>query len=140
MAHPIHDGQHNEQRRWKTQPPLRRPIAPHVLLGTFPPRRANRGNCQLRAHTTIIAGAPGAPESHHSRVTAPDTQSHICSDLAAPPSPPEVTQVEFNPFLALPEDLDFDTMPYPYPRYTDGPDAESHIRSFVSTWQANHST
>ena len=31
-------------------------------------------------------------------------------------------------------------MPYPYPRYTDGPDAESHIRAFVSTWQANHST
>ena len=31
-------------------------------------------------------------------------------------------------------------MPYPYPRYTEGPDAESHIRAFVSTWQANHST
>ena len=31
-------------------------------------------------------------------------------------------------------------MPYPYPRYKDGPDAESHIRAFVSTWQANHST
>ena len=31
-------------------------------------------------------------------------------------------------------------MPYLYPRYTDGPDAESHIRAFVSTWQANHST
>ena len=31
-------------------------------------------------------------------------------------------------------------MPYPYPRYTDGCDAESHIRAFVSTWQPNHST
>ena len=31
-------------------------------------------------------------------------------------------------------------MPYPYPRYTDGPDAELHIRAFVSTWQPNHST
>ena len=31
-------------------------------------------------------------------------------------------------------------MPYPYPQYTDGPDAESHIRAFVSTWQANHFT
>ena len=31
-------------------------------------------------------------------------------------------------------------MPYPYPRYTDGLDAESHIRAFGSTWQANHST
>ena len=30
-------------------------------------------------------------------------------------------------------------MPYPYPWYTDGPDAESHICAFVSTWQANHS-
>ena len=31
-------------------------------------------------------------------------------------------------------------MSYPYPRYTDGPDAESDIRAFISTWQANHST
>ena len=31
-------------------------------------------------------------------------------------------------------------MPYPYPRYIVGPDAESHIRAFVSIWQANHST
>ena len=32
-------------------------------------------------------------------------------------------------------------MPYhPYVRYTDGPDAEPHIRSFLNTWQANHST
>ena len=29
---------------------------------------------------------------------------------------------------------------YPYPRNTDGPDTESHIHAFVSTWQANHST
>ena len=40
----------------------------------------------------------------------------------------------------LPEDPAYDIMPYPYPRYTDGSDAESHIRAFVSTWQANHST
>ena len=31
-------------------------------------------------------------------------------------------------------------MPYPYPRFTDGPDAESHLRAFVATWHANHST
>ena len=31
-------------------------------------------------------------------------------------------------------------MSYPYLWYTDGPDAESHIRAFMSTWQANHST
>ena len=31
-------------------------------------------------------------------------------------------------------------MPYPYPRYTDGPDVEMHIRAFISTWQDNHST
>ena len=29
---------------------------------------------------------------------------------------------------------------HPYARYTDGPDAEGHIRSFLNTWQANHST
>ena len=32
-------------------------------------------------------------------------------------------------------------MPYhPYVCYTDNPDAEGHIRSFLNTWQANHST
>ena len=36
--------------------------------------------------------------------------------------------------------IEYDIMPYPYPRYTDGPDAESHIRAFISTWQENHST
>lgn len=29
-------------------------------------------------------------------------------------------------------------MPYLYQRYTNGPDAESHVKSFLSTWQANH--
>ena len=29
---------------------------------------------------------------------------------------------------------------HPYTRYTDEPDAEGHIRSFLNTWQANHST
>ena len=62
------------------------------------------------------------------------------SDPVTPPNPPKVNQPEHNPFLALLENSDFDTMPYPYPQYTDGPDAESHIRAFVSTWQANHST
>ena len=79
-------------------------------------------------------------ESHHSQIAPPDTQSHIGYDLATPLSPPEVTQAEFNPFLALLEDPDFDTMAYPYPHYMDDLDAESHIHSFVSTWQANHST
>ena len=62
------------------------------------------------------------------------------SDPIPPLSPPVVNQPEHNPFLALPETPDFDTMPYPYPRYIDGPDVESHIRAFVSAWQANHST
>ena len=38
------------------------------------------------------------------------------------------------------EDQAYDIMSYPYPRYNDCPDVESHIRAFVSTWQANHST
>ena len=75
-------------------------------------------------------------ESHYSQIAPPDTQSHIGFE---PPSLPEVTQAEFNPFLALLEDPDFDTMAYPYPHYMDDPDAESHIRSFVSIWQANYS-
>ena len=28
---------------------------------------------------------------------------------------------------------------HPYVRYTDDPDAEAHIHSFLNTWQANHS-
>ena len=66
----------------------------------------------------------------------PDTQSRVDSAPTSPPSPPDVTQPDPNPFSALLEDPDLDTVPYPYPRYTDGPDAESHIRAFVSTWQA----
>ena len=31
-------------------------------------------------------------------------------------------------------------MSYPDPRYSDGPDAETHIRALVSTWQPNHTT
>ena len=29
-------------------------------------------------------------------------------------------------------------MPYPYPKYNDEPDAEAHVRGFLTTWQANH--
>ena len=68
------------------------------------------------------------------------THSRVDSTPTSPPNPPEVTQPNPNPFPDLPEDLAYDIMSYPYPRYTDGPNAESHIRSFVSTWQANHST
>ena len=62
----------------------------------------------------------------------PDTQSRVDSATTSPPSPLEVTQPHPKPFPALPEDPDLDSMPYPYPRYTDGPDAESRIRAFVS--------
>ena len=53
------------------------------------------------------------------------------------PPPKGIHAYMYNPQIT---DPDLDTMPYPYSRYTDGPDAESHIRAFVSTWQANHST
>ena len=44
-------------------------------------------------------------------------------------------------FLGPIEDPKLDTMPYhPYARYMDGPNADDHIRSFLNTWQANHST
>ena len=79
-------------------------------------------------------------EAHRLQSSPPDTQSRVDSAPTSPPSPPDVTQPDPNPFSALPEDPDLDTMPYPYPHYIDGPDAESHIYAFVSTWQANHST
>ena len=31
-------------------------------------------------------------------------------------------------------------MPYAYPRFTDGPDEDLHIRTYECTWQTNHST
>ena len=31
-----------------------------------------------------------------------------------------------------------DTMPYPYPKYRDEPDAEAHVYAFLQTWEANH--
>ena len=30
------------------------------------------------------------------------------------------------------------TMSYRYPKYNEKPDAEAHIRAFLTTWQANH--
>ena len=74
-------------------------------------------------------------EAHQLQSSPPDTRSRVDSTPTSPPSPPEVTQPDPNPFPVLPEDPDYDTFPYPYPRYTDDPDAESHIRAFVSTWQ-----
>ena len=82
------------------------------------------------------------PETQSSPPVIPESQSHISLVIANLPSSPEVSPpLERNPFPALLDDLDLDTMPYhPYVRYTDGPDAEAHICSFLNTWQANHST
>ena len=30
------------------------------------------------------------------------------------------------------------TMPYPYPKYRDEPDAEAHVYAFLQTWEANY--
>ena len=35
-------------------------------------------------------------------------------------------------------DIEEDTMPYPYPRYNGEADAEAHVGTFLTTWQANH--
>ena len=82
------------------------------------------------------------PETQSSPPVIPDSQSHIGPNIATPPSPPEVSPPpERNPFPTLPDDPDLDIVAYhPYVRYTDGPDAEAHIRSFLNTWQANHLT
>ena len=31
-------------------------------------------------------------------------------------------------------------MPYPYPPYNGEADAEAHIRAYLTTWQANHTS
>ena len=81
------------------------------------------------------------PESQPSQII-PDIESHTGPELATPPSPPTVSQqAEVNASPSLPDDSDLDTMSYhSYTHYTDGRNTESHIRFFLSTWQANHST
>ena len=49
-------------------------------------------------------------------------------DRASPKSPP----TEFS------ADLEYDTMSYPYPRYNDEANAEAHVHTFLTTWQAHH--
>ena len=49
----------------------------------------------------------------------------------------EVDQPEGNLFSVVPEDPNFNTIPYPYLQYTDGADGEVHVRAFLTTWQAN---
>ena len=84
-------------------------------------------------------------EAHHLQLLAPDTQSQVGSKLISPSGPlevnqSEVSQPEQNPFPSFLENPYLDTMPYPYLRYTDGLDTESHIYAFVSTLQSNNST
>ena len=136
MARPVHVVHHNEQHRWilpATITTLNRPTRSRL-----PSRHAEP--IEDTADSVLTQHASPEPSESHSSPIIDETQSNGF-DLATPPSIPEVTQQsEFNPFPALPEDPDFDTMLYPSTRYTDGPDAESHIHSFLSTWQANHST
>ena len=68
-----------------------------------------------------------------------DTQSTTVSDPASTNNnTSEVDQPDDNLFLVVREDLNIDTMPYPYPRYNKGADVEAHVRTFLTTWQANH--
>ena len=52
------------------------------------------------------------------------------------PSPPPTEQEkEYTPPEQPYEDY---TMPYPYPKYRDDPDAEAHVYAFLQTWEENH--
>ena len=46
------------------------------------------------------------------------------TDTTTPENPPPVAEQ--------------DEMPHPYPKYNDEPDAEAHVRAFLTTWQENH--
>ena len=61
-------------------------------------------------------------------VRAADTSVQTSPDAAETPiqAPPDSPRGEE------------DTMPYPYQKYNEEPDAEAHIRAFLTTWQANH--
>ena len=62
-----------------------------------------------------------------------DAQSAAVLDLASTSGNTfEVDQLDDNPFVVVHEDSNIDTMPYPYPRYTDGADAEAHVCAFIS--------
>ena len=69
---------------------------------------------------------------------ASEAQSTVGLDPALSSSTSEVCQTKDNLLQVLPEDLDFDTMSYPYPKYIDSTNGESHVRSFLSTWKENH--
>ena len=57
-----------------------------------------------------------------------DAQSIVVHDPASTSSnTSEVDQPKDNLTLITREDPNFDTMPYPYPRYTDGADVEAHV-------------
>ena len=49
-------------------------------------------------------------------------------DLSSPNSPPR----DFT------DDPEYEKMSYPYPRYNDEANAEAHVHTFLTTWQAHH--
>ena len=38
----------------------------------------------------------------------------------------------------LDRDEEEDTIPYPYPKYWDEPNADAHVHAFLHTWEANY--
>ena len=48
------------------------------------------------------------------------------------------TDCDNNPIGDTSDVQDYDTMLYPYPRYNEEADEEAHVRTFLTTWQANH--
>ena len=43
-----------------------------------------------------------------------------------------------SPLIDFSADSKENTTPYPYPRYNGEADAEAHICTYLTTWQANH--
>ena len=71
---------------------------------------------------------PSLQESEAQSTTLPDSGS--TSDNSSEFEHSEVN----NPLWGVSEDPKIDTMSYPYPRYNDDADAETHVRAFLTTW------
>ena len=85
---------------------------------------------------------PRSLSTHHQKPQdrTPHQLSPIHNHIPAPNSPLlRVCRQSLNNPSSIPSP-DFNATSYHSTRYTDGPDTESHIHSFLSMSQANHST
>ena len=94
------------------------------------PSKTDRTPTPLAEEAKDCTPTPPAEEGKDRTPTPPAEEAEDRT-----PSPPK----ELKEGDTQPEQLnEEDTMPYPYPKYRDDPDAEVHVYAFLHTWEANH--